>query len=81
MRVAINWVRTNAHNYVSGNQSFNGQIVAVGTSAGGNLVYEAAAYADLEDKPDVVAGASGLSELGFMSERSRRLCRRVHPGG
>jgi acetyl esterase/lipase len=67
-RVAINWVRDNAHSYVHQQyQSFNGQVVAIGTSAGGNLMYEAAAYADVEDKPDVVAAASGHPEIGYMS--------------
>lgn len=60
---AINYVNDNAGNYAS----FNGQVVAIGTSGGGNLVYLAGVTQTGDYKPDVMAGVSPFAELGYMT--------------
>jgi pectinesterase len=65
VQMAIRWVRQNAGNY----SPFTGRVAAVGTSAGGNLVYMAGDTGVTGDtKPDVMAGASGQPEMGYLSD-------------
>jgi acetyl esterase/lipase len=65
VNTAISWVRDNASTY----GSFSGDVVAVGTSAGGSLAFMAAVTGVAADSvPDIVAGFSGHPEMGFMSD-------------
>jgi acetyl esterase/lipase len=62
VQTAMHWVRANASTYAA----WNGKVAAVGTSAGGNLVYLAGDTGNSGDtKPDVMAALSGPAELGF----------------
>jgi acetyl esterase/lipase len=64
VETAISWMRANAGTFAP----FTGKVAAVGTSSGGNLVYMAGDTGILGDtRPDVMAGASGQAELGYMS--------------
>ena len=63
----IAYVRQHAGEYAS----FNGKVAGVGTSAGGNLMYMAGMTGVVGGtRPEVVAGASGHQEMGYMSDRN-----------
>jgi hypothetical protein len=62
---AMHWVRTHASHYAL----FSNRMVAIGTSAGGNLVFMSGAVGVPGDsRPDVMAGLSGHPEMGYMSD-------------
>lgn len=59
-KTAIGWARANLPN--------NGRVVAIGTSGGGNLFFDANNQGVTgSTRPDVVAGVSGPTELGYMT--------------
>jgi acetyl esterase/lipase len=65
VETAITWVRAHASTYAP----FNGKVVAVGTSAGGNLSFMAAMTGTPgTTRPELVVGASGHPEMGYMSD-------------
>jgi acetyl esterase/lipase len=69
IRSAIKWVRDHADEY----GAFTGVVVGIGTSGGGNLIYDAGVTATGDYKPDVMAGVSPFAELGYMSNH-RAMC-------
>jgi len=75
VQAAIAWARVNAPTYAP----FNGHVAAVGTSAGGNLVYMAGLTGVRGvSMPDAMAGASGHPEMGYMSDLNAA-CREAFP--
>jgi acetyl esterase/lipase len=65
VEAAITWVRANASTY----GSFSGRVVAVGTSAGGNLVLMAStSSATPQGRPEVAAAFSPDPVLGYLSD-------------
>ena len=78
VEAAIVWARANASAYAP----FNGLVAAVGTSAGGNLVYMAGVTGVRgESMPDAMAAASGHPEMGYMSDRKAACQESFPPGG
>ena len=66
VETAIVWARAHADEY---GVPFSETVIAVGTSAGGNLSFMAAMTGTAgTTRPDAVAGASGPSEMGYMSD-------------
>jgi acetyl esterase/lipase len=68
VKSAVSWVRGHDQTYAS----VLGPVVAVGTSAGGNLVYMAGTTGIPGDsQPDLMAGGSGHPEMGYMSDLAK----------
>jgi acetyl esterase/lipase len=66
VKTAMHWARNHASDYVSGGNSL--PLVGIGTSAGGNLVFEVGTVGiDGDTRPDVMAGVSGEPVVGYMS--------------
>jgi acetyl esterase/lipase len=65
---AIGWVRTHVTEYLSSGQSWNGRVAVFGSSAGGNLAFEAAMHATGARRPDASVGWSGIPDIGYLSD-------------
>lgn len=76
---AIAWVNDHADEYEAAGKTFNGNVAVFGSSAGGNLAFEAGMHASGNSKPDAVAGWSGAPDIGFLSDNEPSCDHSVDP--